>query len=386
VRYDELGPEAVIRVRDAATGMRGVLVVDNSFFGPAGGGTRMAPDVTEDEVADLARAMTYKYAINGLPTGGAKAGIMGDPGMPAERKAAVLRAFGRALAPMLRSADEGWLLGVGPDMGIGDRDVDTIYEGAERPNINPHFTGPIGDDDPDDLTGFGVVVAARAALAARKRTLAGATFAIEGFGHAGVGVARYATREGAKIVAITTIRGGVHDPAGIDVAKMFELRRQHGDDCVLRYGRGEPLHPSDVYYLPADVLVPGARTYVIDARNQHRIQARMICAAGNIPLTEDAEELLHQRGTVVVPDFVANAGGTISVWTAILGGSPAQAFAACDKLITASTTKVLADAEAQQLSPPVAARRRVRAQILGNTARRIPLAEAKAIARTAFGW
>src|SRR4051812_5879469 len=102
MRDDELGPETVVRVRDAATGMRGVLVVDNSFFGPAGGGTRMAPDLTEDEVADLARAMTYKYALNGLPTGGAKAGIFGDPYMAADKKQAVLRSFGRALAPMLR--------------------------------------------------------------------------------------------------------------------------------------------------------------------------------------------------------------------------------------------------------------------------------------------
>ena len=387
MRQDELGPEAVIRVRDAATGMRGVLVVDNSYFGPAGGGTRMAPDVTEDEVADLARAMTYKYAINGLPTGGAKAGIVADPGMPAERKAAVLRAFGRALAPLLRSVDEGWLLGVGPDMGVGDADVDAIYHGAERANINPHFTGPIGKDDPDDLTGFGVVVAARGALAAQRRAIAGATFAVEGFGHAGIGVARYATRDGGRVVAITTIRGGVYNAAGIDFARMLELRRQHGDDCVRHYGDGEQIAPGDLYHLPADVLVPGARPYVIDARNQHRVQAHIICAAGNIPLTEDAEELLHQRGVVVVPDFVANAGGTISVWTAILGGSADQAFAGCDKLIGASTQRVLADAAAQKLSPPAAARRSVRAQILGGgPTRRIPYAEAKAKARAVFGW
>ena len=366
--------------------MRGVLVVDNSFFGPAGGGTRMAPDVTEDEVADLARAMTYKYAINGLPTGGAKAGIVADPAMPAERRAAVLRAFGRALAPLLRSVDEGWLLGVGPDMGVGDADVDTIYQGAERPNVNPHFTGPIGRDDPDDLTGFGVVVAARAALASRKRSIAGASFAIEGFGHAGVGLARYATRDGGRVVAITTLRGGVYRAAGLDVPRMIELRRLHGDDCVRHYADAEPIEPADLYYLPADVLVPGARPYVIDARNQGRVQASMICAAGNIPLTEDAEELLHQRDIVVVPDFVANAGGTISVWTAILGGTSDQAFGNCERLITASTTRVLAEARDQQLSPPTAARRRIRAQILGGTPRRIPFAEAKALARATFGW
>jgi glutamate dehydrogenase (NAD(P)+) len=383
MRQDELGPEAVIRVRDAATGMRGVLVVDNSFFGPAGGGTRMAPDVTEDEVADLARVMTYKYAINGLPTGGAKAGIMGDPAMPAERRASVLRAFGRALAPLLRSVDEGWLLGVGPDMGVSDHDVDTIYEGAERPNVNPHFSGPIGQGD---LTGFGVMVAAREALASRKRALAGASFAIEGFGHAGVGLARCLARDGGRIVAITTLRGGIYRATGLDIPRLLELQRLHGDDCVRQYADADPLQPADLYYLPADVLVPGARPYVIDARNQHRVQASIICAAGNIPLTEGAEELLHQRDILVVPDFVANSGGTICTWTAILGGGAEQALASCERLIGATTVRVLGEARDQQRSPPDAARRRVRAQILGGTQRRIAFAEAKAIAHTTLGW
>lgn len=386
IRDDELGPEAVIRVRDAVTGMRGVLVVDNSFFGPAGGGTRMAPDVTEDEVADLARAMTYKYAINNLPTGGAKAGIVADPTLPAAQRNAILRAFGRALAPLLRSVDEGWLLGVGPDMGVSDVDVHTIYEGAERPNVNPGILGPVTDDDPHDLTGYGVVVAARAALAARGHAIAGATFAIEGFGHAGIGLARYIARAGGRVVAITTIRGGVYNASGLDLERMLALRRAHGDDCVRHYAEAEPIQPTDLYFLPCDVLVPGARPYVIDARNQHRVQAKIICAAGNIPLTEDAEERLHQRDVLVVPDFVANSGGTISVWAAILGGSPADAFAITERLIRETTGRVLADAKAQQLSPPAAARGRVRAQILGGVQRRIPFAEAKAIARATFGW
>src|SRR4051812_25659748 len=101
MRYDEVGVEAVVRVHDPKTGMRGVLVIDNSSFGPAAGGTRMCLDLTEDEVGDLARAMTYKWAIFDLPTGGAKAGIFGDPQMPADQKRDVLRAFGRALKPYL---------------------------------------------------------------------------------------------------------------------------------------------------------------------------------------------------------------------------------------------------------------------------------------------
>src|SRR4051812_19229895 len=98
---DDLGPEVVARVYDPETGMRGVLVIDNTVLGPAGGGARMMPNITEEEVAALARSMTFKFGILGLPRGGCKSGIWGDPAMPAESKRRIMRAFGRSLKPFL---------------------------------------------------------------------------------------------------------------------------------------------------------------------------------------------------------------------------------------------------------------------------------------------
>src|SRR5947199_2541840 len=96
---DDFGPEAVVHVSDPKSGMRGILVVDNTTLGPAGGGTRMLPDLRADEVIDLARGMTYKFGFFGLPRGGSKAGIFGDPRMDPQQKRAILLAFGRAVAP-----------------------------------------------------------------------------------------------------------------------------------------------------------------------------------------------------------------------------------------------------------------------------------------------
>jgi glutamate dehydrogenase (NAD(P)+) len=380
MKHDELGPEAVVTVFDPATGMRGVLVIDSTVNGPAGGGTRMVSDLTVQEVADLARAMTYKWAIFGLPTGGAKAGIYGDSGMPAEQKRAVLRAFGRALTPYLRSRDLGLLLGIGPDMGVGGGDTDDIYAGAETPNVCPTLYTWSLDGDPASyhMTGRGVIAAARAALESIGRPIEGATFAIEGFGQAGVGTARYAIGEGARVVALTTLLGGVHEAGGIDIARMLELRRAHGDACVLEYGRGERIRPSELFAVAADVVVPGARPREIDAHSEARVRARIVCPAGNLCVTEAAEDRLHRRGVLVVPDFVANGGGIITSWVDILGGKADQALEVIRRMVSTAATSILEEARASNQPPGVTARARVRDRILAGERTRIPFDEVRA--------
>jgi glutamate dehydrogenase (NAD(P)+) len=378
MKYDELGPETVIRVHDPQSGMRGVLVIDNTVSGPAGGGTRMVSDLTEGEVAELARAMTYKWAIFGLPTGGAKAGIFGDPRMPAERKREVLRAFGRALAPHLRSRELGHLIGIGPDMGITGADTEDIYEGAATPNVCPTLYTWRIDGDPASfhMTGIGVVSAAGAALSSLGRSLEGATFAIEGFGQVGVGTARYAVRAGARVVAVTTLFGGLYDAEGLDISRLLELRRQYGDRCVLEYGAGQPLELEKLIAVDADVIVPGARPRAIDAYNAGQVRSadssgvRVICPAGNLCLTEEAEERLHRRGVLCVPDFVANAGGIIATWADLLGSSAEQALEAVERLVSRTATSVIEEAKASGKSPGASARARVRDRLLELTPKR----------------
>lgn len=372
-----------MRVYDPETGMRGVLVIDSTINGPAGGGTRMVPDLTEDEVGELARAMTYKWMIFDLPTGGSKAGIFGDPGMPAERKRAVLRAFGRALQPYLSNKD--FLLGVGPDMGIAGADVDEIYAGAGAPNPVNWESSPRwvidGDQAGYHLTGRGVAAAARAALESLDRPVAGATFAIEGFGQVGAGAARYLARDGARIVAVTTIAGGIHDPQGLDIPRLLELRREHGDGCLHAYGRGEPIASDQLWSLPVDVVVPGARPRAIDAYNAGGVRARVVCPAGNLSVTDDAEDHLHRRGVICVPDFVVNGGAIIATWVDILGGTPEQALAAIARMVGQVTTSILGESRSTGRNPGATARSRVRDRIFATQRRPISFADAHARAR-----
>ena len=212
----------------------GWVVFDLPGAQVSAGGTRLAPDVSMAEVALLARAMTYKFAALRQRVGGAKAGLRADPGDHAGRDAAMAR-YCAEIRPM---ADAGQFL-TGPDMGTSEEDFATLR--AHR--AAPSAISAVVDGVPfeDVLTGYGVAVAAEAALgalpAAGPGGWTGRGVAIEGFGKVGGGVAREVVRRGGRVVAVSTLAGYIADPAGLDVERLLELRRQHGDACVTRYGR-----------------------------------------------------------------------------------------------------------------------------------------------------
>ncbi len=369
MQRDELGPEAVIDVYDPRSGMRGVLVIDNSLCGPCGGGTRMAPDVTVDEVAALARGMTYKFSSFDFPRGGSKAGIIADPNMEPERRRDILREFGRALKRYLAARD----VAIGPDMGVTVEDVSTIYEGAGVPDVRTGlFSKPV-DEDPAGyhLTGFGVACAVRSALDTLGTSIKGASVAVEGFGQVGVGTARYCHQWGARVVAVTTIRGGLFAPDGLDIPQLLALRRQHGDACILHYeGPAERLIPADLYYMEVDVLVPGARPYVINAHNAARVRAKVISPAANIAVTEAAEQVLFDRGIQCLPDYIVNAGGALASWVDILGGEPQQAFTVLDRQISPRIADILDQSRRTRRNPCDISRTHLWQKLLNRTRRR----------------
>jgi glutamate dehydrogenase/leucine dehydrogenase len=346
---DELGPELVVRVHDPETNMTGFLVVDNSVLGPVGGGTRMAPDVDEQEVRDLARAMTYKFAFLGLPRGGSKAGIIGDPSMPPEAKRAYLRAFGRGLRSFLKTKD----VAVGPDMGITVDDVKVIYEGANVEQVRKGLFARVVEGDPAGyhLTGRGVIRAALATCRSAEIPFAGATLAVEGFGQVGVGTCRTAVKEGGKVVAVSTMAGAIYNASGLDVEQLMALRREHGDRCILEYKGAERISPDEIYFLPVDISIPGARPWVITEENCDRVQAKVVVSAGNLSVTEAAENKLWARKVITVPDFVANAGALLGSLVDFLGGSVEQAFHAIDTIMTARAAEVATEAIRSNVVP-----------------------------------
>ncbi len=260
------------------------------------GGTRFAPDVTEAEVALLARAMTYKYAVLGLRMGGAKGAVRGDP----REREALMRRYCDEIRPLC----ERMLFLTAADLGTFESDFTTLRPSADT--FRAMTTAMDGVAFEDIVTGFGVVAAAEAALG----PLAGTTFAIEGFGKVGGGVAREAVRRGGRVTAVSTIVGTIRSAAGFDVEELWRLRSLHGDALVEHAGT-EVLPTAALFETPADVLVPGARTGVIDVERSRRLPVRVVAPAANVPYVAGTPAILHARGVLALADFVCNAGGVI---------------------------------------------------------------------------
>lgn len=302
---DEWGPEKVVCVSDRRTGMRGVLVIDNTARGMGKGGTRMSPTLTVQEVARLARTMTWKWAAVDLFHGGAKAGILGDPQSP--DKEAFLRAFARALSNEVPSE---YVFGL--DMGLTEADAAIFVDELDDRGAAVGLPAALGGLPYDQLgvTGFGVAEATDAAASAIDLPIDTATVAIQGFGAVGQAAAERLTTLGASVIAVSTSRGAVVDPEGLDVRRLSALRADYGDDCVLEYGGSVPAE--EALEAPAQILVPAAREDVIGKDLAARTTARLVVEGANMPTTPAALAVLHERDVTVVPDFIANAGGIIA--------------------------------------------------------------------------
>ncbi|WP_406724860.1 Glu/Leu/Phe/Val dehydrogenase dimerization domain-containing protein [Streptomyces sp. GD-15H] len=304
---DDWGPEKIVVVSHRRTGMKGVLVIDNTARGVGKGGTRMSPHVTVDEVARLARVMTWKWASVDLFYGGAKAGIVADPTSP--DKEAILRAFARALS---NEVPREYVMGL--DMGLTENDAAIIQdELGDRGTAvgTPEHLGGVAYDKLG-VTGYGVAEATDAAAQHLGLPLGGARVAIQGFGAVGHAAAARFAELGATVVAVSTAKGALHDPSGLDVQALLAARAEHGDDFVNRHPQGTVIPAGQELTVDCDILVPAALQDVISDETAHRVKAKLVAEGANLPTSEQAQEILTQRGIAVLPDFVANAGGVVA--------------------------------------------------------------------------
>ncbi len=335
------GPARVIELRDEELGLDAVVVIDHELFPKSAGGTRMVGDVTTDEVARLARAMTWKFAVAGVPYAGAKAGLRFAGG----DREAVLGAY------LDRVEALGEVFATGPDMGTNPEDFLRFAPDGDEP-MWARSHGGMGMDDL--AVGAGILGASRVALARLGREVEGAAVAIEGFGKAGAGTAQAVSRAGARVVAVSTIEGALVDPDGLDVEGLLALRAQHGDRLV--HEAGLPLRPrEEVFATPCDVLVPGARPDSVTTANAGALRAGVIVPAANIPYGPGAVDALHEQGILALPDFVTNVGGVHLYESPECGDDPARCLAAVEELVAETTQRVLAAAEQDGVSPTAAA-------------------------------
>ena len=346
---DELGPAKIIHVLEPSVGLKAVLVVDNVACGPALGGVRMAPDVTTEECFRLARAMTLKNAAAGLPHGGGKVVLYGDPKMPKPHKERLIR----ALACSLRGEQEYIFA---PDMGTDEECMAWIKDEIGRVVGLPAEIGGIPLDE-IGATGWGLSHVTEVALQYCGYfcdfKLEKARVVIQGFGAVGKHAARFLAAKNAILVGAADSQGAVYHPEGLEVDELIRLKEE--GKSVVDYPIGEKFDREAVIDFDCHIWIPAARPDVINEDNVDRLKAKLVVQGANIPLTEGAEKYLHEKGVLCVPDFIANAGGVICAAMEYQGASQTAVFQAIADKVCRNTRFVLDESKTKRILPREAA-------------------------------
>jgi glutamate dehydrogenase/leucine dehydrogenase len=289
----------------------GFRVQHNTGRGPCKGGIRYHPNVSFDEVKALASWMTWKCAIVNIPFGGAKGGIVCDPHKLSQNELERLtRRYAYEISPI-----------IGPDRDIPAPDVYTdsqimawimdtysMTHGNSSPGVvtgKPTFLG--GSFGRNEATARGCLFVIRSACEVTGLKLERATVAIQGFGNAGSIAAELLSKVGTTIIAVSDSRGAILNRAGLDVPRLLEHKAKTGS--VTGFPSSDPISTEALLELQCDILVPAALENQITLQNVDSIKARIVAEAANGPTTPDADAVLHQRGVMVIPDILANAGG-----------------------------------------------------------------------------
>lgn len=396
------GPEPRLRViwTDPVTGRKGYAVIDRMVNGLAGGGTRMRPGVSLEEVERLARTMSYKNGAFNLPGGGAKGGLDIDPHDPQAR--GMLSRYVRAMRPLYRS---GW--GTAEDLGVTQELLSEVFaeqgvgmtvqamldrsgdaKAAGRRVSQGLAIQVEGIGLADCIGGYGVAQAAAACVDHKGWKMSEMRAVVQGFGSMGGSSARYLAKLGAKVVGVVDVNGAITNPDGLDVERLLKSRSALGEIDRSKLQPGDREIPGERWLdIETDIIVPAAVADVINEGNASRVKARLVVEAANIPTTDDGARLLFERGVIVIPDYVANGGANAWWWWTLLGVIEAdadQAFKQVSRVMRETVTGMLERAEAKGISPREAADELSMqnldhlAEKLGEDASEVPLEPVKA--------
>jgi len=309
--YRELIVQIPVRMDDGHLELfLGYRVQHNAVRGPYKGGLRFHPEVDLNEVRSLAALMTWKTALIDVPFGGAKGGVTCDPTQMSRNE---LQSLSRGLTQKIDMA-----LGVyrdipAPDMNTNAQVMAWIMdEYGKKHGYTPAIvTGkPVnlgGSQGRDQATGRGTMIITREACRAFGMDLKRATVAIQGFGNVGSWTARLLAEQGAKIVAVSDVNGGIFKETGLDIEQVRQHLKQTGSVVEMKGTR--PVDNSELITLDVDILIPAALGGAIHKGNAEAVHARLVVEAANSPVTPEADQTLQSRGVIVVPDILVNAGG-----------------------------------------------------------------------------
>ncbi|MBD8489627.1 Glu/Leu/Phe/Val dehydrogenase [Echinicola sp. CAU 1574] len=291
----------------------GIRVIHSNILGPAKGGIRFAPDVHIDEVRALAAWMTWKCAVVDIPYGGGKGGVRCNPRemSPGEIERLV-RAYTLAMIDVFGPDKDI----PAPDMGTGPREMAWLmdeYSKASGTTVNAVVTGkPLvlgGSLGRTEATGRGVMVSALAAMEKLKINPFQATCAVQGFGNVGSWAALLLEERGLKVVSVSDISGAYYNSNGINIQEAINYRNGNLGTLEGFKGAEKLSDPAELLELEVDVLVPAAVEDVITKKNVDNIKAKLIVEGANGPTSFNADKIINEKGIMVVPDILANAGG-----------------------------------------------------------------------------
>ncbi len=290
----------------------GYRVIHNEVLGPSKGGIRYAPDVTLDEVKALAAWMTWKCAVVGVPFGGAKGGVVCDPRKmsPGEVERLTRRYTANLIDVFGPERDIP-----APDMNTNEQIMawilDTYSMHARRTETAVVTGKPIslgGSYGRKEATGRGVMTVTLGAMERLGLRPSQCTVAVQGFGNVGFTAAKLIAEQGCKVVAVSDVTGGYYNENGLDVIGMGEYAAANGG-LLEGFQNAQPITNHELLTLPVDVLVPAAKEDQITKKNAGEIRAKIIAEGANGPTTPEADDILNEKGILVVPDILANAGG-----------------------------------------------------------------------------
>ncbi|MDN5214819.1 Glu/Leu/Phe/Val dehydrogenase [Fulvivirgaceae bacterium BMA12] len=290
----------------------GYRVIHSNILGPSKGGIRYDLGVNLDEVKALAAWMTWKCAVVDIPYGGAKGGIKCNPrSMSAGEIERLTRAYTAALGEIFGPDRDI----PAPDMGTGPREMAWLmdeFSRAKGMTTNAVVTGkPIvlgGSLGRSEATGRGVMVSTLAAMEKLRINPYHATCAVQGFGNVGSFASLLLEERGVKIVAISDLSGAYYNESGINIKEAINYRNEN-DGTLDQFGGAEKIEGTDLLTLNADVLVPAATEDVINMTNSDKIKVKLIVEGANGPTSAKADQVINDKGIMVVPDILANAGG-----------------------------------------------------------------------------
>lgn len=286
-----------IFIDDSEGNTFGYVVIDSIVNNTSSGGVRILEDISLEEIKALAREMTLKYSFMGLPRGGTKSGIKVPFGLDSRSQQRLCEEFGKRIRPLIASG----IYHPGMDMNCGPKDLRAIYRGAGL---------DVGEvTDTSYFTALSVANAIYACREVNGFTHGPMSVAIEGFGSVGSHLVERLPRKGYKLIAVSTIKGAVTCERGLSAEMLLRLRKEFGDELVRHIPDGVSIKKEEVLTCQVDILVPSARTWVINETNAKTIGAHFVVPVANAPYTKEALHILEERGVVCLPGFVTNSGG-----------------------------------------------------------------------------